>query len=431
MTTALLTLPLPFSPSASRKRLWGGVRLGLWHGLGLVLMLAIASYATWLRDATLWDRPQDCFFMAGLTVLAYIGAAAVACRLTRFARVDGIRLAALSVTVAFVCVVVVVAFVRTYYYSGFFLLASYLVAAAWQILGYLLTGTPMPTLALLPGGMARKLRRLPGATWVLPGEPDWDRKLDGVVVDFHATPSPKWMEFVAECSLRGLPMYHAATIREALTGRVSLQHLSVGTSRTLGLPPFYPALKRILDLALVIGTLPLMLPLAAATALVIRLSSPGPIFFRQERTGQGGKPFHMVKFRSMRADSEANGAQFAQRADDRITAIGRLIRKTRLDELPQFWNVLKGNMSLIGPRPEQVPFAREFEKRIPFYAYRHTAKPGISGWAQIACGYAAGAEATQTKLAYDLYYVKHMSFWLDLLILFRTFYTVVSGYGAR
>ena len=167
------------------------------------------------------------------------------------------------------------------------------------------------------------------------------------------------------------------------------------------------------------------------TALAIRLESPGPALFVQNRVGQKGREFKIYKFRSMRIDSERHGAQFATAGDERITRIGRFIRKTRLDELPQFWNILKGDMSLIGPRPEQKAFVENFEHSIPFYNYRHIVKPGISGWAQVMQGYTADNDTTQIKVEYDFYYIKHFSFSLDVLIFFKTIKTMLTGFGAR
>jgi len=181
----------------------------------------------------------------------------------------------------------------------------------------------------------------------------------------------------------------------------------------------------------VLMTAPLVIPLVLGIGVAIRLDSRGPVFFVQERVGQGGRPFRMIKFRSMYTNAERNGARFAGHGDERVTRVGRIIRRLRLDELPQFWNVLKGDMSLIGPRPEQEAFVRRFETSIPFYGYRHLVKPGISGWAQVTQGYADCESETRDKLEYDLYYAKHCSLWLDLLIALRTFRTVITGDGAR
>ena len=167
------------------------------------------------------------------------------------------------------------------------------------------------------------------------------------------------------------------------------------------------------------------------TAIVIKLESDGPAFFIQNRVGQGGKEFRIYKFRSMGKDSEKHGAQMASANDMRVTRVGKFIRKTRIDELPQFFNVLKGDMSLIGPRPEQKVFVDQFEQEIPFYNYRHIVKPGITGWAQVTHGYAGDADETRVKIEHDFYYIKHISYSLDILSVFKTVKTMLTGFGAR
>ena len=191
------------------------------------------------------------------------------------------------------------------------------------------------------------------------------------------------------------------------------------------------AIKYLLDVGLIVLSLPVVLPVMLLAALAIKLESPGPIFFLQKRVGQLGKEFTIYKFRSMCNDSEKDGAQFAQQGDMRVTRVGKFIRKTRIDELPQFFNIIKGDMSLIGPRPEQKVFVDQFEGVIPFYSYRHIVKPGISGWAQVVHGYAADADETQVKVEHDFYYIKNFSFSLDVLIVFLTLKTMATGFGAR
>src|SRR5690606_33532869 len=222
------------------------------------------------------------------------------------------------------------------------------------------------------------------------------------------------------------------SIYEAATSRVALNYAHADWLREmfLGSAAYLPV-KRALDIVLVLASLPVVIPVSLVVALLVKLSSPGPVLFWQDRVGERGRVFRMVKFRSMRVDAERNGAQFAAADDDRITPIGRILRRYRLDELPQLWNVLKGDMSIVGLRPEQVEFARQFENEIPFYRWRHTVKPGITGWAQVQQGYAAGVEDTIEKLEYDLYYVKHLSLWLDLSVLMRTVRIILTGFGAR
>ena len=173
-------------------------------------------------------------------------------------------------------------------------------------------------------------------------------------------------------------------------------------------------------------------PLMLLIALAVRLSSAGPILYRQSRVGMNGEPFTLYKFRSMRADAEADtGAVWASRGDPRITPVGRIIRKIRLDELPQLLNVLRGEMSIVGPRPERPEFVRTLSEQIPYYRQRHCVRPGITGWAQINYKYGDTLEDTITKLEYDLYYIKNMSLSMDLYIIFHTLKTILLTRGAQ
>jgi exopolysaccharide biosynthesis polyprenyl glycosylphosphotransferase len=173
-------------------------------------------------------------------------------------------------------------------------------------------------------------------------------------------------------------------------------------------------------------------PLMALTAICVKLDSSGPIFFQQERVGKGGKVFVLYKFRSMRADAEQmTGPVWASEDDPRVTRVGRVLRKIRLDETPQMFNVLFGNMSFIGPRPERLVFVNQLKEQIPFYALRFSVKPGITGWAQVKYQYGSTVEDAMEKLQYDLYYVKNMSIFLDLLILLNSLQVVLLSRGAR
>jgi lipopolysaccharide/colanic/teichoic acid biosynthesis glycosyltransferase len=164
---------------------------------------------------------------------------------------------------------------------------------------------------------------------------------------------------------------------------------------------------------------------------VVKLDSPGPALYHQKRTGRNEKPFTLHKFRTMGVDAEVGGPRFAALDDPRITRVGRFLRKSRLDEIPQLWNVLRGDLSIVGPRPERPVFVEEYERAIPFYGSRHLIRPGVTGWAQVNYGYADDEADTVEKLTYDLYYVKHQSVWLDLHILGLSVWTVLTGFGAR
>lgn len=188
-------------------------------------------------------------------------------------------------------------------------------------------------------------------------------------------------------------------------------------------------IKRLFDIimAIIIGVI--ALPVMAIAAIIVHFESPGPIIYSQDRVGENGKEFKVHKFRSMRNDAEKDGAKWAQVNDPRVTKFGNFMRKTRIDELPQLINVLRGEMSFIGPRPERMIFIKELEKEIPYYNLRHMVKPGLTGWAQVMYPYGASVEDARRKLEYDLYYIKDHSLYLDMMIMFMTFKTVVFGKG--
>ena len=189
------------------------------------------------------------------------------------------------------------------------------------------------------------------------------------------------------------------------------------------------AIKRILESCAVLLGSPLLVLAAGVIAVMIRLDSKGPVIFRQVRMGYRGKTFTMLKFRTMRDVPE--GPKFTQALDPRVTRVGRMLRRYRLDELPQMVNILRGEMSLIGPRPESVELSEWYDREIPHYSYRHIVRPGITGWAQVQQGFAAEVEDVTDKLHYDFYYIKHFTPWLDLLIVLKTIHVMATGRGSR
>lgn len=253
---------------------------------------------------------------------------------------------------------------------------------------------------------------------------------DGLMLDRNATADPERTRALARFKLGHVRMYSVERVGEMLTGRVGLAHIDENFLDDYARHFLYGFIKRMLDVVAVLCLASFALPASLLTALAIRLESPGPVLFRQTRVGRFGNTFTMLKFRSMAVQPDAP-AQFAARHDPRVTRVGRVIRKYRLDELPQLWNVLVADMSLIGPRPEQAPMVDKFSETIAYYPYRHLVRPGLSGWAQVQQGYVGSHEETITKLSYDLYYVKHCSFALDLLIAVKTVRTLLTGYGAR
>jgi len=404
-----------------------GLGLAL-HGIGLFLSLVCGSIAAW-GHGRFWTYP-DSESMVALCVLAYLLSAWITPRLVRFPGARSELVVVGVLTLAFLGIVGVVAALRLYY-SRTFLPTAFLCALIAQIgIGRILRGRP-GLFAVVPGGMAKSLEGLGRSDWLMLDRPETHPNTRAVIADLHAPLGEDWLRFLAGCSIRGVPVYHAAVAYESVTGRISVIHHSRADLEGFSMRPVYGELKVILELALVAITTPLWLPITLLVALAIKLESRGPVLFWQTRTGKGGKPFRMVKFRSMYLDAEDQGPSFAQENDARVTPIGRFIRRYRIDELPQIWNVLKGEMSLIGPRPEQLEFAATFEREVPMYAFRHLVRPGITGWAQVNQGYAEDTDETRIKLEHDLYYVKHLSFWLDMMIALRTLRTIATGFGSR
>jgi exopolysaccharide biosynthesis polyprenyl glycosylphosphotransferase len=232
----------------------------------------------------------------------------------------------------------------------------------------------------------------------------------------------------------GIRIDEAATFYEKLTGRIPVE--SIYPSTLIYADGFVKQsvmrliITRVASAIVALCGLVLCAPLMMVTALLIRMESPGPVFYRQERVGKDGKPFDILKFRSMRTDAEHNlTPRWASRNDPRVTRVGSIIRKLRIDELPQFVNILKGEMSFVGPRPERPYFVQLLEGKIPYYDLRHSVRPGVTGWAQVSYPYGATIEDAKNKLEYDLFYVKNGSVAFDLAVLFETVKTVVLGKG--
>lgn len=288
------------------------------------------------------------------------------------------------------------------------------------------------TLLYVPLGECLALTNTAGITFRPLTKPALPRTpFSGLVADMRdGTMTPEWERFLAASTLAGVPVYNLVQLNERITGRVDVRHLEVNSFGDLAPSPLRQASKRLFDTAFILLISPVLLPVIAVTALCIKRESPGGAFFVQERMGLGGRIFRMVKFRSMFIDRP--GSHFTEDGEShRVTRVGAVIRKYRLDELPQFWNVLRGEMSLIGPRPESLALAQWYAQDVPFFAYRHVVRPGISGWAQVMHGYAAEVDGMKEKLSYDFYYIKHLSFWLDLLIWYKTIRTVLTGFGSR
>jgi lipopolysaccharide/colanic/teichoic acid biosynthesis glycosyltransferase len=251
----------------------------------------------------------------------------------------------------------------------------------------------------------------------------------GVVADFSAELEPEWEHFLAFSALQGIPVYHVKQFNESITGRVAVDHLWENTLGALVPALIYPQFKRAIDFLGALLFLPVVVLVVGVCAIYIKLETPGPIFYHQRRTGMGGRPFTIFKLRTM--THKHDGAAYTLQDDKRVTQVGRFLRQYRIDELPQIINILRGDMSWIGPRPEVISLAEWYEREVPFYVYRHIVRPGITGWAQVHQGNVAAVDAARVKLEYDFFYIKHFSFWLDAVIVAKTLRTIVTGFGSR
>lgn len=320
-------------------------------------------------------------------------------------------------------------------YSRALLLSGGIGALVWLYFVQLMVERgPALCVAAVPGGNVDKLEEIPTLEVIWLNEPAPRRDFDLLVADFHADLSDEWEAYLADCALASVPVLHVKQLCESLTGRVEIEHLSENSFGSL--IPFkgYLRLRRIIDFATAIVALALLVPLFVVIGAMIRMDSRGPVLFRQVRIGYRGKPFRVLKFRTMRPASDVPDARaYAMTHDDdpRITRFGRFLRRSRIDELPQIFNIVRGDMSWIGPRPEAEALSRWYEAELPFYRYRHIVPPGITGWAQVTQGHVFELDQVMNKLQYDFYYIKNFSPWLDALIVAKTVRTVLTGFGSR
>jgi sugar transferase (PEP-CTERM system associated) len=256
------------------------------------------------------------------------------------------------------------------------------------------------------------------------------------VVILESELDPQLARDLFNAKLQGLPVDDIRSLYERVARRIPVDLISedwllMEDGFNLNVHAYMRRAKRAFDIAFALGLGAVALPVLLLTALAVRLESPGPVIYRQKRVGLHEKEFTVYKIRSMRADAEKDGAAWAVENDPRVTRVGSFIRKMRIDELPQLWNVLVGDMSVVGPRPERREFVRELAARIPFFYVRHTVKPGVTGWAQVSYPYGSSVEDARFKLEYDLYYIKHMSALLEAKVLLKTIGVVLFPRGAR
>jgi len=367
-----------------------------------------------------------------LVGFAYILTLLVVGKLSLYPQVSSFGLRFSILLLSYMAIILVISATRVYY-SRSYLLTSFLLS----LLGLLTIGyiehkhkkLRFVLLSDLSGNEAEDLGRL-NIEFLKAIKPS-ENHYDGIVVNDIKNLSPEIARFIVTETLKGTPVYTFAELYASFLGRVPLEYIDPDLLGTRASSSIYKGVKRIVEL--LIATI-FFVPAAVIgliIAISIKVDSKGPVFFIQERVGQNGRPFKLIKFRTMHNNSELDGPQFAKENDSRVTKVGKVLRKTRFDELPQIINVIRGDMSFVGPRPEQIPFARQFEEKIPYYSLRYSLKPGLTGWAQINRGYTSGLDDTKEKLEYDLFYLRYESPWLDLLILFKTMKIVLTGFGAR
>jgi sugar transferase (PEP-CTERM system associated) len=261
-----------------------------------------------------------------------------------------------------------------------------------------------------------------------------ETSIDRIVIALDERRGELPVDGLLSMRFRGVTIEEVGSVLERLTGKLQLDGLRPSDllfCEGFRMKPSQQVLLRVASTLVAAIGLILFLPFFPFVVLLVRLSSAGPVFFWQERVGLNGKIFNVYKFRTMVVDAEAEGAQWAKKNDPRVTRVGQFMRKTRLDEVPQLWNVLRGDMSFVGPRPERPEFVSWLATELPFYEVRNMIRPGLTGWAQIRYGYGATLEESREKLAYDLYYVKHQTLGLDLLIMFETIKTIIRRRGAQ
>lgn len=321
-------------------------------------------------------------------------------------------------------------------YSRSILLASFLIAVVlYTVIFSWLRRLGRKRIGVVPFGRTDKLFEIVGIDWISLNAPQevYD-PFDVLVADFHADLPNVWERVLADRSLQGGIIFHVKQLSESLTGRVQLEHLSENNFGSLVPLQPYVKLKVLLDFLIALAVLPLALLIIGLLVIAVKIDSPGAAIFRQQRVGYRGRPFTVYKVRSMvdaGGDLRDREQSITAQGDSRITRVGRFIRRTRLDELPQIFNILRGEMSWIGPRPEALSLSQWYDAELPFYRYRHIVRPGITGWAQVNQGHVAQIAEVQEKLQNDFFYIKFFSPWLDMLIILKTIKAVLTGFGAR
>jgi lipopolysaccharide/colanic/teichoic acid biosynthesis glycosyltransferase len=418
--------------ASARPTLWNRVRFQL--GVGLLLAVVV-PWAFRVHFAAVELQRASLTTSSLGTILALLIGYFAFRRLSRYPGVRSSYHILPSFAVSYGVVLVIFFFFRLDY-SRLHFLASFIICIVWFYVVYFkLQRQRRLRIGVVPFGEVETLLAIPEVDWVkLSEESAHATHFDIIAADLRADIPDQWERFLADQALEGTLVMDVKQMGESLTGRVAIEHLSENNLGSLIPGMVYGKFKRLGDFAFAVILFPFLLPLLCLVAILIRIDSPGPAFFRQLRMGYRGKPFWMIKFRTMTEgedEADSRDAAMTRDEDNRVTRLGRHLRRYRIDELPQIVNVIKGDMSWIGPRPEAVPLSLWYESELPFYRYRHIVRPGVSGWAQVKQGHVADVDEVLWKLHYDFYYIKNFSAWLDLLIVAGTIRTILNGFGAR
>jgi lipopolysaccharide/colanic/teichoic acid biosynthesis glycosyltransferase len=412
-------------PPSAAKYIWFGI-FGTVVAIVNPALLALAGIGMSMQ-------PGEAVFNGVLaSLLAIISGFLVIRRLISFPLLPSYGYVALTFVSGFALVAVGLKYLRIDFSSPQFFLAMVIIIGFAELFFYANRQWVPLKIAVVPGATPLNMPELLADSveiTMLSSAPNIDFDYSGVIADLNQDLGSKWERFLALAALRGIPVYHVKQFNESISGRVVVDHLRENTLGAVVPSLIYPQFKRAIDFLTALLCLPVVATILGVCAILIKFDTPGPIFYCQRRAGFGGRPFTIFKLRTMTHDH--GGGDYTVEGDKRITRVGRFLRQYRLDELPQVINILRGDMSWIGPRPEAISLAEWYDREVPFYIYRHIVRPGMSGWAQVHQGNVAEVDAARMKLEYDFYYIKHFSFWLDAVIVLKTLRAIVTGFGSR
>jgi lipopolysaccharide/colanic/teichoic acid biosynthesis glycosyltransferase len=417
-----------------RRRRWPGAAKYIWFGIFATVVSIINPMLLALMGVGMSAQDIDVVSKGAVaSLLAIIAGFLVIRRLLGVPLLQSYGYVALTFVSSFAIAAIGLKFLRIEFSSPQFFLALVMITGLSELFFYANRQWVPMKIAIVPG--ATPLAKLPELLvdsvqiTMLDSAPPIDFDYSGVIADLTLDLDSKWERFLALAALRGIPVYHVKQFNESMSGRVVVDHLRENSLGAVVPSLIYPQFKRAIDFLMALLCLPVVATILGVCAILIKFDTPGPIFYCQRRAGFGGRPFTIFKLRTMTHNH--GGGDYTAEGDKRITRVGRFLRQYRLDELPQIINILRGDMSWIGPRPEAISLAEWYEREVPFYIYRHIVRPGMSGWAQVHQGNVAEVDAARLKLEYDFYYIKHFSFWLDAVIAIKTVRAIVTGFGSR